>query len=166
MHLPAGPDRTIVTADHIIADLRSQIRFAEPGQVVTGQLPSFKRNVHFLRLFNTSISSLLAHELGVWPWGSEEAEQMKALIILLGDSRRLLKFTPLELFHALRERPADGSIDIRKDYTFGLSLLTTVRNAQTGEQLYYTLSVGHVDRRRGVVKVRQDLHSRNVSEII
>jgi len=47
MHLPVGPDRGIVTADHIIADLRLQIRLAQPGQVVTGDLPSFNQNIHF-----------------------------------------------------------------------------------------------------------------------
>jgi len=55
---------------------------------------------------------------------------MKALKILLGDSRRFLKFTPLEVFHTLRERSDSGVIDIRSDHTFGLSLLTTLGNAQ------------------------------------
>jgi hypothetical protein len=166
MHLPVGPDRGIVTADHIIADLRLQIRLAQPGQVVTGDLPSFNQNIHFLRLFNTPISALLVPESGFFPQGSIEAEQMKALKILLGDSRRFLKFTPLEVFHTLRERSDSGVIDIRSDHTFGLSLLTTLGNAQTGEKLYYTLNVEYADRRRGVAKVRQSLHSRNVSEVI
>ncbi len=165
--LPSGPDKSIVVADKIVARLREEIKKAERSQVVTGKLPSFERDVRFPGLSTMRISDLLTPESGAWLPGSEEAEQMKALTILLGDSISLFNLTPRRLSGALRARPVDGGyMDIRSrgDYAYVLRLPTTVENPETGERLYYTLKAEMISGKRRV-RVSQRLHSLNVSEI-
>jgi len=162
-----GQDRGIGVVNGIVAGLQEEIMEALPGQVVIGELPSLEREVsRFPGLSKMRISDLLVPESGAWPAGSKEAQQMEALWILLGDSKKLLDLTPRNLSRVFKTSPNNGSeIVFLKDHSYVVRFLTNVGNPNTGEQLYYTLRVNKVSGQEKV-KVNQRLHSRNVSENI
>src|ERR1035437_2936662 len=125
--LPYGPDKRIVVADKIVADLRGQMRRAKPGETVWHPLPSLEHEMQFSDLYRRSISKLLVPDSGSWTAGSEEAEQMKALDTLLGYSKMFLKASPLQPSRHFSEGPGDGNqIIIGKAY-FSLRLVTGLK---------------------------------------
>jgi len=150
--------RRIITADEIVKGIRGEADNDFPeGLGLPHELPSFPRNVHFLRLANTPVLELLHPDSGEWPEDSQEAEQQEALEDMLGESEELLDLTPQEINRALRRRPWDGSfIDIFGRHAYHLRLLTTGINFQTGKRIFYDLSVENTGQRRGGgVYVRQ-----------
>jgi len=108
---------------------------------------------------------LLIPDSGDWPVGSEEAEQMKALDILLGDSKMLLGASPVWLSRDFSLGTAEGNrIEIGKGY-FSLRLVTGLGKPRIGAKLCYDLKVEANSARNTPVLVRQTLHLRELGEL-
>jgi len=126
MPLPSSPDRSVVTTEHIVADLTDRVANARDKTPIEYNLPTLARRESFADLLYLPLAEILTPESGAWPEGSREAEQVRAVRMLLGENAGILDCSIGQLWGHLSELGFDADDKITGN-SYSLRVGTTVK---------------------------------------
>ena len=145
MFLPYSPDNGIITADKLIATARAEIEHLGQGQRIEWpHTPFTHQGISFQDTLSPDnarfpMVNLLVPQQGVLT--GREAEEMKALRGVVGDSRFVYDFfcSPGELVNRYKLPDLDRTFAAEVGDAFFLRVRTTLQKRGGGEIYYYAI---------------------------
>jgi hypothetical protein len=147
-----------IIAEEFIEGIDGVMRGIQSGETKWWPLPDLEYRDEFSKACGLSVWELLFPKIARL-LNSEDAEQMKALGVLLEGSKELLALTPSQLSHTLASEPDGSYFEMRND-EFVLRLPTNIA-IRRGQRVYYALTASRFGLR---VSLRQRLQTRDPRE--